>query len=766
MIIIKNYGGNNNMRKSKKPSVVFLKFLFSYFTILLIPLVVMVIFVNTKFVSIIKNELIANNLDTLNALKTAVDSQLHQMQHLAFQMELNPRLRPFVFLEDPFEALSVKNELINLKATNNFIREIFIYFCGDNFLYSSSSTYSLNTFISDIYKFEDWHYNDFYKDINSVKFNIIRPIDNIIIKNSTPEKFTTFMFPLSITKTSPYGVAIFLVPQTSFQALIANSYEKRASNIIILNRNNEIIYSLEDNNYELINYVITPEMQYSKTVSFNSDYFLFNYIKSSISEWQYITITPLKEVMAEINYIRNSMLIYILIIIFVGSIAIYYMMYMNYFPINKLKSYSESFFNSNNHGTNEIESIKKTIEYLFFQNKDLTKKIKNNKQAAKESLLLETLKGRVQSREDFNSKSSSADVVFTKTHYSVAVLYISKINTSANQGIKTQEIVEELEARFTDWIECYGIDHIDPGKIILLFSLDANMEEKFKISLLDIQSYYKSVQNILFTIGAGGLYDNIIYFPISYTEAITSVNYRLIKEDDRVIFYNEITHNSYLPDAYPYKEIEKLKHVVKQADVLNTDNIINGIIDIIKENNTPLFIARGICFDIINTVMISANEVTKEFATSNKNYLNTFILAEFETLEELSKIIKKMCFDTCKLIETANYNTKENLTEHIISYINNNFTKNDFSINSVAEYFNMTPSYFSNFFKENTKQTFIDYVTYLKIEKAKQLLVSSNLPLKNIAEQVGYFSTPSFIRRFKQVIGTTPGEYRSIYGSD
>ncbi|MOA66840.1 HTH-type transcriptional regulator GadW [compost metagenome] len=52
------------------------------------------------------------------------------------------------------------------------------------------------------------------------------------------------------------------------------------------------------------------------------------------------------------------------------------------------------------------------------------------------------------------------------------------------------------------------------------------------------------------------------------------------------------------------------------------------------------------------------------------------------------------------------------------------------------------------------------------MEKAKNLLAATQLPLKAIAEEVGYYNVSSFIRRFKQLSGQTPGEYRTQSSDD
>lgn len=59
----------------------------------------------------------------------------------------------------------------------------------------------------------------------------------------------------------------------------------------------------------------------------------------------------------------------------------------------------------------------------------------------------------------------------------------------------------------------------------------------------------------------------------------------------------------------------------------------------------------------------------------------------------------------------------------------------------------------------------MDYSINMRIQKAKKLLSSTNLPLKDISEQVGYYNVSSFTRRFKLNQGVTPSEYRKITGN-
>ena len=68
----------------------------------------------------------------------------------------------------------------------------------------------------------------------------------------------------------------------------------------------------------------------------------------------------------------------------------------------------------------------------------------------------------------------------------------------------------------------------------------------------------------------------------------------------------------------------------------------------------------------------------------------------------------------------------------------------------------------SQFFKDKTGQNLLDYSTSLRMNRACKLLVETQLPLKELGYQVGYYNVSSFIRRFKQTQGVTPGDYRRL----
>ncbi|HEY4391489.1 MAG TPA: AraC family transcriptional regulator [Paenibacillus sp.] len=100
-----------------------------------------------------------------------------------------------------------------------------------------------------------------------------------------------------------------------------------------------------------------------------------------------------------------------------------------------------------------------------------------------------------------------------------------------------------------------------------------------------------------------------------------------------------------------------------------------------------------------------------------------------------------------------------NMLEKAVAYIHSKFQE-DLSLEDAAEHVHLNPYYFSKLFKQQTGETFIDYVTRLRIDKAKEMIKDSGLSLKEVCYSVGYKDPNYFSRVFKKVTGVTPSEYR------
>ncbi|WP_261381505.1 helix-turn-helix domain-containing protein [Paenibacillus cremeus] len=108
-------------------------------------------------------------------------------------------------------------------------------------------------------------------------------------------------------------------------------------------------------------------------------------------------------------------------------------------------------------------------------------------------------------------------------------------------------------------------------------------------------------------------------------------------------------------------------------------------------------------------------------------------------------------------------NTKEpssvDLITQVIQYIEQHYM-DDIGIGQIAGQLNVSANYLSALFHKKTGVMFVKYLTRIRMNKAKELLMNTNLQVRQVAEQVGYYSTRHFTKLFTQTFATYPSDYR------
>ncbi len=188
------------------------------------------------------------------------------------------------------------------------------------------------------------------------------------------------------------------------------------------------------------------------------------------------------------------------------------------------------------------------------------------------------------------------------------------------------------------------------------------------------------------------------------------------------------------------------------------------------------------CFNIneiddINSITKEIDEATDIFIKSN---MSVFILKCTEKvweLREYSKIVKKVkenmmyakkikkyCIeDLNELSEILEDDKNEYSATSIklaIKFITNNFNKN-ITLKDVADEVFLSQNYLSELFKKETGEGFYEFLSNYRIKRAKEMLITTNLKIYEVAESVGYNDSITFGRAFKKITGTTPNSFRN-----
>jgi two-component system response regulator YesN len=142
---------------------------------------------------------------------------------------------------------------------------------------------------------------------------------------------------------------------------------------------------------------------------------------------------------------------------------------------------------------------------------------------------------------------------------------------------------------------------------------------------------------------------------------------------------------------------------------------------------------------------------------SRQDYLPS--LLEINDLEEIRTWFVDKISEACGNMVNKKKDRLTSLIKKARMYIISNYNRS-ISLDDVSREIDVSSYYFSKIFKEEMGVNFIDYLTSIRIDKAKELLLHSQLSMKEICGKIGYFDPNYFSRTFKKNMGITPTEYK------
>ena len=319
-------------------------------------------------------------------------------------------------------------------------------------------------------------------------------------------------------------------------------------------------------------------------------------------------------------------------------------------------------------------------------------------------------------------------------------------------------------------LEKMGIPAIEHLGFIIMFLCGSNKIHKNK--MLNILTNYKNffekelkklgAAEYSITIGVSNLCNKWTQLSTLFNEALCSYKYKYFLGSDRIIFYDELKLKNYLE-----LRGEKFNNIVDK--IINTifigevkqlikevDNFFNCIDEqgnfTAEDINTKII---EVLFDIIHAVKVAT--IATENFSSDGDIINE--IQRITSYENLKTWFKDKIISLYEKSRICSCNRSNWVVQKAMYYIKANIYKK-ITLEEVADYLHVNPSYLSATFKRSIGKNFIDFVTESKIEEAKYLLLNSNLKIIDISHKLGYNDYSYFCRTFRKIEEMTPLEFR------
>lgn len=738
-------------KRNTKKSKLFYQYLFSYLSIMLIPLVIICIFVYYNVFNVLKEEVVSNNLNTLERARVTIESQMDRLTSTEQYVYLDSIMGSYVLEEDTMAAISAKEELKRRIQSNPFIYDMVYYQTDDEYIMSSRTSSRVEVFFEKVYQYENWNYDSFIKDLERHKEGFFKPASQVKLANGETKSLVTYVLPLkskSVTR-----CVLYLIEESFFTDLMVSPENTTGLSLIVSQEGEVIAGTGEDSMLEFARLPKEAEngLQIQNQVKIGEDTYLLSSIGSQLYQWRYITLFPYNSIQDKVLTIRLLMTVVCLGACAIGFGLMKYWMKSNFSPIESLNSLSKEIL-VNDRG-NEIDNVKSVIEYLNQQNESLTLHAQANTLEAKAQFLIKLLSGRYLETETILQKARQAGVSLDKPVHVAAAVSIPDIQSGQEQAL--EQIYVEHAPRF---LEVYACVQTEQRRILLLMGYDGNCRKDVGYYLTHVAAIVKDTWKIRCVAGLGGAVTEVTAIHRSFQEALKAVEYRIVLGQNAMIPYEEV-------NEYDKADIQvsaaRLGQAVNSRDMAQVEETLNHIVEEVRRHRPTSAQVKRICYELVCSIGKTIEDLNQDNFLEKPMYCHIVDQINYDSLDELVEITTIIAAD---IIKHLGVKEEGAVIDEMTEFIRDNCYSCDFSTTAMAEHFHMSLPYLSQYFKGRMGINLLDYVTELKMERAKELLSATDMVLADVAVAVGYYNVNSFSRRFKQVTGKTPGEYRKQKG--
>ena len=134
---------------------------------------------------------------------------------------------------------------------------------------------------------------------------------------------------------------------------------------------------------------------------------------------------------------------------------------------------------------------------------------------------------------------------------------------------------------------------------------------------------------------------------------------------------------------------------------------------------------------------------------------------KFRSIDEFAAWLQDTCNKIRRMIRQERNDSTKIMTEKAKKYIEEHYAESTLSVEELCKYLNVSATYFSTMFKKAVGMSFVSYLTQVRLERAVDLLNSTEDKSYIIAEKVGYTEPNYFSYVFKKKYGISPSKYRT-----
>ncbi|MEF3306275.1 helix-turn-helix domain-containing protein [Paenibacillus sp. GYB003] len=753
--------------------------------LVIISITVLLSYLNTT--RSLKRELVNSNAVLLRQVMDKTEMILHEVDKDVLSLLQEPELRSFSDVVGAggrsLEQLQKQSDLMKkldiMMNANPHIHSAYLYSYGQRTYLTPSTAVPESAFFDNEWRERFDKFEGYYKWLG------LRTVEDKLAMYPVSKQVLTMVrsYPAISSPSFRKGALVVNIDESMIYNLSVNDGLRQLGQAFVIDGNGQVI-AHGDKSILGQNISSRVEMKrimssggegsFAQTVDGNPS--LVFYASSNYTGWKYVSIIPDVQLNREILTIRNWLLLIAFMMFALAVAAVFLVNKVTYRPIVSFVSSVNKQLHSRTgrpagaktrDKAMNLEAAEGLFDSFLTEHDHMQRQVRQNIPAMKWRLISDILMGYRTRFSDVEPSLEWLDIRLYSSHYIVMSAEFDQkaLISSKDLQLYTYALCNAAEELINAESRGTAVEMVD-GRVVILISFEQEDRQSNMLRALSaadlIKTFVQEQLKMTVTIGVGRQYERLDELPKSYREAIDALQYRMLLGANHVISIEDIEDYSQQQFYRLFDLADAALDAVKAGDDGGVAKKLELLFQQALQESVPPKLLKQICLQLVLRSLKVGSDIGLDAAAITGGDAKLYEQIEAaenaaEVKQDITRFFRELL---ARITEKRSQRGSNETIGHIIDFIANNYRRSDLSMNLIADTFQLSVPYLSKIFKEYTESNFTDHLIQLRMKKAKRLLEEGGAKVAEIAEQVGYANSHSFIRIFKKVTGVTPGEYR------
>lgn len=316
--------------------------------------------------------------------------------------------------------------------------------------------------------------------------------------------------------------------------------------------------------------------------------------------------------------------------------------------------------------------------------------------------------------------------------------------------------------------ECLGAPfQLQENRYVAILQVPRQGREAYMVALeqrlLGLMAQLRENTGMLLSLFVGDTVPQLDQVHASYAHATEMTSGLLPEKEEAIWFYTDLERDQTPEVVVDNEFIRKTEGRITQYIVAgNTDDIaptIHELFDYLEQSGLGTSYIQNLCIFLISAGMKVLFEMNASFRDIFAGEDLIRKLLEFRTIANIRQWMINILTIFATKAREKKRSKNQLVIDRVLTVVANRYNQ-DLTLSDVAEQVHLTPNYVGALFKSVVGESFVDYLTRYRMERAKELLGDIDKKIYEVSSAVGYNNISYFCTKFKNIYGLSPTEYR------